>query len=229
MLKQSFLTMNETLCCISCNQQVQAGIFDDTFYPNLMTILSGFIVLTFIVIGLSIAFARRYRIILLRDQVILTPVPMLTASLVLGIGLGGFIDGIVLHQILQWHQMLSTQIPPVTLLAKNVNMFWDGIFHAFTWLVVFVGVVMLWRVSLRAEADRSGRLLASGLLGGWGLFNVVEGVIDHHLLRLHNVREVTANPDVWNYGFIGFSILLLIIGYGMIPGRVRVINPGAML
>jgi uncharacterized membrane protein len=212
----------ETLCCINCNQQIQAGIFNDAFYPNLAIMLSAFVVLALIVTGLTIAFVKRHRIIALRDQIVLTPVPMVTASLVLGIGLGGFIDGIALHQVLQWHQMLSNQLPPVTLESKNINMFWDGIFHAFTLIVVFVGVIMLWRVSLRADTDRSGRLLTSGLLGGWGLFNIVESVIDHHILHLHNVREVTPNPELWNYGFLGFSLLLLIVGFVIIPGRVKV-------
>lgn len=40
------------------------------------------------------------------------------AAIVLGIGLGGFVDGIVLHQILQWHEMLSNKIPPDTLVNK---------------------------------------------------------------------------------------------------------------
>ena len=33
-----------------------------------------------------------------------------TAGIVLGIGLGGFFDGIVLHQILQWHHMLTLSL-----------------------------------------------------------------------------------------------------------------------
>jgi uncharacterized membrane protein len=28
-------------------------------------------------------------------------------AFIMGLGLGGFIDGIVLHQILQWHHMLT--------------------------------------------------------------------------------------------------------------------------
>jgi uncharacterized membrane protein len=30
-------------------------------------------------------------------------------GILLGIGLGGFVDGIVLHQILQWHHMLTSE------------------------------------------------------------------------------------------------------------------------
>ncbi len=38
--------------------------------------------------------------------------PMVAAGLVLGIGLGGFVDGILLHPILQWHAMLSSLVRP---------------------------------------------------------------------------------------------------------------------
>ncbi len=29
-------------------------------------------------------------------------------GIVLGVGLGGFVDGILLHQLLQWHHMLTS-------------------------------------------------------------------------------------------------------------------------
>ncbi|RYZ51931.1 MAG: DUF2243 domain-containing protein [Chitinophagaceae bacterium] len=136
--------------------------------------------------------------------------------MVLGIGLGGFIDGIVLHQILQWHEMLSNKLPPVNLVAKSVNMFWDGVFHAFCLVVVLVGVVLLWKLQGRRNIDRSGYLLAGGMLLGWGMFNIVEGIIDHHLLKLHNVREVTENSAFWNWSFLGLSVLMIVAGYLMV-------------
>jgi uncharacterized membrane protein len=143
----------------------------------------------------------------------LSPVPLTTASMILGIGLGGFIDGIVLHQILQWHEMLSSKVANTTLEGKSINMFWDGIFHFFCLLVVITGIIFLWKLFARPDANKSGKLLSGGLILGWGLFNVVEGVIDHHLLHLHNVKETTTNPALWNYGFILISILMLVIGY----------------
>jgi len=71
--------MITVLCCTTCNRQLQAGIYNESFYPNLAIMLSAFIVLTLIVAGLSVAFARRHKAIMLRNQVILTPAPMLTA------------------------------------------------------------------------------------------------------------------------------------------------------
>lgn len=99
-------------------------------------------------------------------------------------------------------------------------MFWDGIFHAFTLAVVVTGVVLLWRLLPRKDIDRSGKIFIGGLLSGWGLFNIVEGIIDHHLLKLHNVREITGNIDTWNYSFLGISVVILIIGGALIRQRV---------
>lgn len=50
------------------------------------------------------------------------------AGVFLGLGLGGFFDGIVLHQILQWHHMLtSAGYPANTLDNLEFNIVWDGI------------------------------------------------------------------------------------------------------
>lgn len=196
--------------CITCNRQLRQAIFDSTFYPNLLTMLSAFIALALIVGLLAGFFKKRYA------HHAPNPMPLLTAALVLGIGLGGFVDGIVLHQILQWHEMLSAKLPPTTLLAKSVNMFWDGVFHAFCLVVTLIGLGMLWKVGKRQDASRSGNLLAGGMLAGWGIFNIVEGVIDHQILKLHNVREITDNVAAWNFGFLGFSVVLLGAGWALV-------------
>ena len=62
------------------------------------------------------------------------------------LGVGGLIDGIVLHQILQWHHMISdTEGNPVdTLEGLEANTLADGLFHGATWMITFVGVWMLW-------------------------------------------------------------------------------------
>jgi uncharacterized membrane protein len=109
-------------------------------------------------------------------------------------GLGGFVDGIVFHQILQWHGMLSSRIPPDTVAAIKVNMVWDGWFHAAVWLMTVFGLTWLWRSARRADVAWSGRSLVGALLCGWGLFNLIEGVINHHLLGLHHVHEYLEQP-----------------------------------
>lgn len=178
--------------------------------------LSAFFVLAIVVAVLSWLAARQYqKSAASHPGGVLNPVPLFTTAMILGIGTGGFVDGIVLHQILQWHEMLSNRIPATDYLGKTVNMFWDGVFHAFVLLVTVVGIVLLWRLLQRRDINRSGYLLSGGLLAGWGAFNLIEGVIDHHLLKLHNVRELTKNPAVWNAGFLAFAVLLLFLGYGL--------------
>lgn len=204
--------------CITCNKQIQEAIWNSTFLPNLVTMLSAFIVLTIVVAILSYYSAKKYRANVSSDpnKYQLTPVPLTTSAIVLGIGIGGFVDGIVLHQILQWHEMISAKMPPISLVAKSVNMFWDGVFHAFCLIVVLIGIVLLWKLLRRNDIDRSGNLLSGGMILGWGLFNIVEGIIDHHLLKLHNVREVTTNINSWNFGFLGLSIAMLFVGYALV-------------
>ena len=65
---------------------------------------------------------------------------MRLAGIVLGLGLGGFVDGIALHQIMQWHNMGSAVLPPTTMDAMAQNMVWDGMFHAATLVLTLVGV-----------------------------------------------------------------------------------------
>lgn len=211
-------TGTSVFACTTCNKQVREGIYNSTFYPNLVTMLSAFIVIAVLVTILTAISAKRHSTKLAANpgMQILSPVPLTIASMVLGIGLGGFIDGIALHQILQWHEMLSNKIPATDYIGKSVNMFWDGIFHAFCLIVVLVGVVLLWKLLGRKDIDRSGKLLSGGFLLGWGLFNMVEGIIDHHLLKLHNVMEFSSNHDFANYSFLGLSVVMLIIGYALI-------------
>ncbi|WP_426061090.1 DUF2243 domain-containing protein [Hymenobacter sp. B1770] len=142
--------------------------------------------------------------------------PLIAAGILLGAGLGGFVDGIVLHQILQWHNMLSAQLPPDTLVRSKVNMYWDGLFHAAVWIMTAVGLRLLWSATGRSDVPRSGRTLWGGLLLGWGLFNVIEGIIDHQILGLHHVREYSPNQLAWDLGFLGFGAALLLSGWALV-------------
>jgi uncharacterized membrane protein len=149
----------------------------------------------------------------------LNPVPLTTASMVLGIGMGGFMDGIWFHQILQWHEMLSNKVSVDTVIGKSVNMFWDGIFHFFCLMVVLTGLILLWKLLFRTDVNRSKNLFIGGLLLGWGLFNCVEGIIDHQILKLHFVKQVSPNPEIANWLFLGISLLMILLGAAMVYTR----------
>ena len=139
-------------------------------------------------------------------------VPTGTAGIVLGIGLGGFVDGILLHQIWQIHAMLSARLPLDSMANMQTNMMADGAFHAAVWLATLIGVVLLFNAARRTDVRFPPRVFYGSMLGGWGLFNVVEGVIDHHLLELHHVVEALGQSR-WDWIFLGVSAALILLGW----------------
>lgn len=138
------------------------------------------------------------------------------AALLLGVGLGGFLDGIVLHQIAHWHQMLSARVPPATMEAMQRNMAADGWFHLATWLVTLAGVFVLRSAVRGAGPLPSAQGFIGYLLIGWGGFNLAEGVIDHHLLELHHVRDLPAHVPMYDWLFLLIGgVGLLALGFAL--------------
>src|SRR5688572_9751346 len=107
-------------------------------------------------------------------------------SLLLGIGLGGFVDGILLHQVLQWHHLLTStgDHPMTTVAGLEANTLADGLFHVATWICVAAGSALLVRLWRQGRLAPPWRRHAGLMLAGWGGFNVVEGLIDHQLLGI---------------------------------------------
>lgn len=150
------------------------------------------------------------------------PRSIAAAGTVLGIGLGGFVDGILLHQLLQWHHMLTSTdtdnvgiryYPRDTVHGLEINTVWDGVFHTFTWLMVLTGLAMLYsRVQYSRGRVWSSRALWGWVLVGWGVFNLVEGVVDHHLLGIHHVRS-GPNQLAWDLAFLALGALLVAGGW----------------
>ena len=142
-----------------------------------------------------------------------------SAGLCFGLGLGGCFDGILLHQVLQWHHMLSS----AGYLANSVqhlevNTLWDGLFHVSMHLFVVLGLLILWRAARGTYVRWSSKLLVGALLLGFGLFNLVEGVIGHHILGLHHGNE-TVPPAQWIYwdsGFLVWGALMLCGGWRLL-------------
>ena len=141
--------------------------------------------------------------------------PLLSAGLTIGVGMGGFVDGILFHQIFQLHNMISAKRPVETLVNAEINMVWDGLFHAFTWAVTAVGIWMLWRAVQRPDVPRRGRTLFGAMVMGWGAFNLVEGIVDHHILHVHHVVE-RLGVSIWDWVFLGSGVVFLGVGYALI-------------
>lgn len=147
------------------------------------------------------------------------------AGIFFGLGLGGFFDGIVLHQILQWHHMLtSAGFPPNDVHNLKVNTLWDGLFHASTYVFLVAGLIVLWRAAHRTHLWWSWKLLLGTILIGFGVFNLVEGIVDHHLLGIHHVNETVPREQwiYWDVGFLIWGAVMLIVGWRMLrSGRVE--------
>jgi len=211
MLERPIVFTNQVLC-VTCNESLRQSILKSIDDLHLALILLPFLALTvFIIVLLSLI---RFNpgtaaVMKIKQQ---TNFSVFWASAVIGTGLGGFVDGILFHQILQWHEMFSAKIRPVTLLAKSTNMFWDGIFHAFMLVVTFTGVVALFEILRNKQLPVSRALLFGGLLFGWGAFNLIEGLFDHLVLKFHNIRDSADDPLAWNIGFMIVGAAMLSLG-----------------
>jgi uncharacterized membrane protein len=148
----------------------------------------------------------------------------------LGLGLGGFIDGIVLHQVLQWHHMATGDgggQPMDTVAGLEANTLVDGFFHTATWVLVTVATLLTLRAWQRGELAPPWRMHIGLLLAGWGVFNVVEGLIDHQLLGLHHVRDDLGGPLGWDLGFLALGVVLIVVGAALVRQGARTATAGS--
>lgn len=138
---------------------------------------------------------------------------LVAAGILIGAGLlAGFVDGILLHEILQWHHMITSVRPETTLSNLKANTLGDGLFHLGTWTITVIGIVLLWRAGGRSDVPWSPKIFGGSLLLGAGLFNVIEGLIDHQILGIHHVKP-GPNQLAWDIGFLAFGAVTAIIGW----------------
>jgi uncharacterized membrane protein len=143
--------------------------------------------------------------------------PALLPGLVLGFGLGGFVDGIAMHQLLQWHHLVSAEgcCPTGTVAGLEDNTLADGVFHAVTWLVTVAGILFAVSAWRRGEVAPPWRAQAGALLAGWGVFNLLDSA-NHFVLELHHIRDDLGGPVGWDIGFLGFALALIAGGGALI-------------
>jgi uncharacterized membrane protein len=138
------------------------------------------------------------------------------SGVLMGIGVAGFIDETVFHQLLHWHHFYDKG-------SANAGLVSDGLFHAGSWLCIVVGIFLFADLQ-RRRATVQKRLWAGGLLG-WGGFQVYDGLIQHKVLGLHQIRyHVYLLPYdvVWN---VAGGIGLAIGGYLMLGPAGSVAEP----
>jgi uncharacterized membrane protein len=96
-------------------------------------------------------------------------------------------------------------------------MFWDGLFHSLTWMTTALGLYLLWRAGGRRDVSWSGKTLLGAMLFGWGLFNFVEGIVDHYILQVHYVVQ-RMGQSAFDVAFLASGVLLMLVGRFLIRG-----------
>jgi uncharacterized membrane protein len=86
----------------------------------------------------------------------------------------------------------------------------DGLFHLGTYVFTVVGLVLLWRALHQQHRQVTATALVGGLLLGWGLFNLIEGLVDHHILQVHHVRP-GPNQLLWDIGFLLWGAVMAVV------------------
>lgn len=135
------------------------------------------------------------------------------AAGLLGVALGGFFDGILLHQILQWHHLLSG-LDGEPFGDLRVQVLADGIFHLAMYGLAAVGLILLWRARDAADAPGAGRRLGIGLLLGFAAWHGLDAVAAHWLIGLHRIRMDSPQPLLWDIGWL--------IAFGLMPALAAV-------
>ncbi len=154
----------------------------------------------------------------------------IVAAILLGIGLAGLVDTIIFHQILQWHHMVSNKLLPSSIESIQINVLADGLFLIFALIVTVIGIALLWNTFNSNKTNRgllSRQMFIGLVIFTFGLFNFVEGIINHHILGLHHVKD-DPNPLMFDISFLILGGLLLIaVGWILIRKSKYVIQKEA--
>jgi uncharacterized membrane protein len=128
---------------------------------------------------------------------------LLWPAVLVGIGVAGSLDEIVLHQLLRWHHFYDRGSQAAGLIA-------DGIFHLASTAALVIGLVLL--VQRWPSGRDPLRQAVAGILVGAGGFNLYDGIVQHKLLGLHQVRAGAPNNLPYDLVFLGLAAVLLLAG-----------------
>jgi uncharacterized membrane protein len=133
------------------------------------------------------------------------------AAALLGIGFMAAIDEIIFHQILAWHHFYDQATPLIGLIS-------DGFLHAGE-LIAFVAGFYLFS-NLRKYGGLNIRYAWAGFFLGLGGFQLFDGIVDHKILRLHQIRYGVESLLPYDLAWNGFALFLLSVG-GILLLRAR--------
>ena len=145
------------------------------------------------------------------------------AGYLIGLAMGGFLDGILFHQILQWHHLLSL-VEGSMFRDIRVQIFADGMFHALMYVIASIGLWLLWRSRHEFADAGAGRALVAAFLIGFGAWHVIDAVLFHWIIGIHHVRLETDNPILWDLAL--FAVGVVSVAWGWLLGRKA--GPGGM-
>lgn len=135
----------------------------------------------------------------------------LLAATLLGIGFMAAIDEIIFHQLLAWHHFVDVGSSALALAS-------DGLLHTLELVLLVVGGALLVRLNETGQLARG--YLRAGVLLGMGGFQLFDGIVNHKILGLHQVRyveNVLLYDIVWN----AFGLIVLMGGYGLLRRAQR--------
>lgn len=145
---------------------------------------------------------------------------LMTGGIFLGAGFAGFFDGIVLHQVLQWHHMLTSVHPNNNLANFELNTFWDGLFHIGAFGLTIAGLFFLWRADRQGNLSTAPKSLIGSILIGAGAFDLTEGLINHQILGIHHVKS-GPHQLAWDLGFLLLGAFLVFLGWLILRSENR--------
>jgi uncharacterized membrane protein len=139
----------------------------------------------------------------------------IASGVFVGIGVAGFIDETVFHQLLHWHHFWDGGSSSAALVS-------DGVFHAGSWMCIVAG--LFWFADLRRRGTWRPAAWAGGILLGTGAFQLYDGTIQHKLLGLHEIRY---HVTIWPYDLVwnGLAAIMIVIGAILVRHSRRPVVP----
>ena len=127
-------------------------------------------------------------------------------AVIIGIGILAAVDEIVFHQLLAWHHFYDRA-------TAEWALFSDGLLHAAEIIALVAGFFLL--SDLRRRHSLSPLWAWSGFFVGAGGFQLFDGIIDHKVLRVHQIRYEIENLLIYDIIWNVFGLLLILIGLGI--------------
>lgn len=125
------------------------------------------------------------------------------SGILVGVGLMALIDEIIFHQLLQWHHFYDKSTTVIGIVS-------DGLLNAFGLFSIVLGLFML--AGLHNNHFSFKPLWTAFFFIGLGSFQLLDGIINHKLLRVHQIRY-NVNILPYDIAWHASALLLIIIGF----------------